>query len=353
MQVLMTTKKNALLGVAVLALLTSGVTAASARVPIGFRALAGASAGTDGFDLKLVNFGADGRFGEHVRLDALARADLSGFGLETAAIEFVGLPAALEIRMGLLRSRFGIENERHQSDSWFTDGPLTLVRGFGALGLEGLGLDLAVEIPVPWTLRFWGAMTEAGGRGQRSAYGEQALEIDGLADFAYQVGLENVWAIDDVRLHFDVHAVLAPNATGRSNGTDVYGAALGVVYRPENALGVAFETEWMLRRRQIIGDALTDFAGWAQAVVWVDEHWSVAARWDFTQGLEADDPLDPADLDDRYRARAQVQWSPTDGVAVRLQGTADAGGPHQDAAFSGLIYVEAGGSSRFFGGDDQ
>ena len=300
-----------------------------------------------GFHLNFVDIGIDGFYGDVFRVVARIDFNMDGVDAEETWIGVQNLPWDLRIRTGLFRSRAGILNERVAHARTFINQPLALGKFFGEEDHKNLGVDLRFDIPAPWTLRIAAAMTAAAGPGQRSWYGDQAIEVESLRDFVYQLGIENLWTVLSGRQAFglDFHAVLGPNDSGRTNGTDVFAYTLSYYYRPphpEESVGVFIETEWFLRRRQVIADVLQDAGGWAQLGLMIGDGWAVAGRYDFTQGVK-DDPLDPADIDDRHRATLYAAWHAHQSVRLRLEGNADFGGPHgDDASYGVMLQLEAG-----------
>ncbi len=314
---------------------------------------AAAGVGDDGFRLDFVELGLTALFEEHYRASAHFGADEHGVHLVTGYAAVEALPADMTIRVGLVKSYLGNENERYEAETTFIDGPLALGKFFGPQGHIALGTDLRLTIPAPWTLRAFGGVTAGGGEGPRSGYGDTEIEIDGLRDFAYQIGVENRFeAGDDINVGLDIHGVFAPNDSGRTNGTDIFGLALSIGWRPDvDELGFALETEWLMRRRQQPGDVLSDMAGWAQLHLLFNTHWSLAGRYELTTAVDgkADtvvDPLDPLDDETRHRAQVVIGWSPVAYARLRLAGSLDMGGPLEDKVFAGYLQLQIGASTH-------
>ncbi len=319
---------------------------------MGVNAAAGGGVGNDGFNLDFFQLGLNAGYGDHFKLDGIVKSTTDEVALQAGYISVVDLPLDMIIRTGLMRSHLGVENARYETQRAFVDAPLALTKFFGPDGHAVVGGDLMLTIPTPWTLRLFGALTAGGGAGQRSAYGTQAVEVEGLRDFSYQLGLENVWEVEDVNITLDLHGVFAPNNTGRTNGTDIFGVALTLGWRPDiEEFGFALETEWFVRRRQIIADVLQDMAGWAQLVLGFDEQWSLAVRYDHTGEVSGKpdvviDPLDPLDDEARHRIQLNVGWAPMPFARLRLTGSVDLGGPHEDPVFGGYLQLEVGYTTR-------
>lgn len=296
-----------------------------------------------GFLFQTLEIGIDGRYGDHFRIVGELKAILEGLDLVEAAIEVGGLPLDMSIRVGLMRSRVGHWNGRSSANRVFVDTPHAIGKIFGPHGHLQIGLDYGLTIPAPWELHLFVAMTGASGPGVRSWYGEEFPKVTGMRDFIYQFGWLNRWEAGDVNVGAALYGVLGPIDTGRTNGTDVWALAFDVDYRRWAVdVGVGFETEWYLRRRQLLGDALQDVAGYAQFLVTFNPNWGLAARYDFTQGVEGD-ILDPTDDEDRHRGSLQVEWRPNRFARLRASGFADMGGPYADkGSFGVLLHLETG-----------
>lgn len=295
-----------------------------------------------GFQFQKLELGLDGLYGGHFNVFGGVEITEDGVHLHRGYVAAVKLPWDLAVRAGLLVSQLGYENERHSEERAFVDQPLALGKLFGPVGHQSAGVDLAFTIPAPWSLRLFAGMGMANGEGQRSWYGDADPIVEGLRDFVYHVGIENIWDFGEgITLAVDLHGAFGPNDSGRSNGTDIFGYAmrLGI---DEDDIDVVIETEWFLRRRQVIGDVLQDAAGWLTLGLGFEGGWSLGARYEFLQGLD-EEPLDVADTDNRHRAGLSVGWSPVSFARLRLSGYADVGGPlGDDTAGVVMLHLEAG-----------
>jgi len=70
-------------------------------------------------------------------------------GLSEAHLTLTSLPWGFQAKMGQLRNRFGLLNERHQHDLPQIDRPNVLVNFFGEEGLVERGLELSWVAPLP------------------------------------------------------------------------------------------------------------------------------------------------------------------------------------------------------------
>lgn len=73
----------------------------------------------------------------------------SGVGLAEANLTLLTLPLGTQLKLGLMRTRFGYLNEFHLHDRPFIDTPNVYVRFFGDEGLVETGVELAWVPPLP------------------------------------------------------------------------------------------------------------------------------------------------------------------------------------------------------------
>jgi hypothetical protein len=74
------------------------------------------------------------------------------FGLAEAHLTLLALPYATQLKMGFMRNRFGLLNQRHQHDLPQIDRPDVLVRFFGEEGLTESGFEFTWVPPLPFYL---------------------------------------------------------------------------------------------------------------------------------------------------------------------------------------------------------
>jgi hypothetical protein len=265
--------------------------------------------------------------------------------LDSFQADFKDLPGGLTVSAGFFGTDLGLENTRSPARMTFLDSPLALQRTFGSRNHRTLGLQVAVDLPTPWDMRLAvSGMSALGGEEMRSWYGDADVPTDSITDLATHVSIRNSGTVGTVGLFLGLDAILGPNDSGRDNATNFFGGSLGITLNPRNVdsgFRLELESEWYLRRRQILGGALQDLAGWA----WIQAHflpsWSLAARYEGAAGVE-NDPLDPLDDSWRHRASLIVGWRVLEHARLRLQGQADLGGPHDDPAYSAVVHLEIG-----------
>jgi hypothetical protein len=137
---------------------------------------------------------------------------------------------------------------------------------------------------------------------------------------------------DDWSLFFGVSAAFGPNASGRSNRSEVYGADLYLKYRSITRGSdsvLSLQSEWLYRRRQVPEDVLWDATSSTEALYRPSRRWAIAGRYEFgspsygsAPGI-APDPLDPSWIDHRHRFTASATFAATEFSRLRLQGSRD------------------------------
>ena len=252
---------------------------------------------------------------------------LFGVEVEEAYGQTLGLPLNLQVRAGQFLSRFGRLNNTHPHSWDFVDQPMVHGRFFGSEGQRGLGVELSALLPLPWYVEIVGTvLNPEGGATMRSFYGNDDLGIDNIDDFVYVAALKQFFALSrDWSLAWGLSGAFGPNATGQDNRTEIYGTDLYLKWRPISYGSytiVSLQTEWMLRRRQIPGDVLQDFGGYAQVFWRFARRWATAARYEFLSGVSAD-YLDPLEDDHEHRAAVNVTFWPTEFSRLRLQYSVD------------------------------
>ena len=221
-------------------------------------------------------------------------------------------------------------------------------------------MELSYLTPLPWYVELVGSATEAAGAATaRSFYGGEDLGVDGPGDVLYVAAIKQLFALsDDWSLLFCFSGACGPNASGRSNRSEVYGADVYLKYRPIGEGGTGYfavQSEWLYRRRQIPEDVLDDASGYTQAIYRFAPRYSVGARYEYgspargRDGRVASDPLDPEWTDDRTRIAANVTHYPSEFSRVRLQGSRDFGlGEPVWAGFLALeVLIGAHGAHAF------
>lgn len=290
----------------------------------------------NGFNLQQLELSFGSAVDPYFRFDANLVFALEGVELEEAYATTLDLPLRLQARAGQFLTRFGRANATHPHTWNFVDQPFWLGRVFGGEGNRGLGLELSYLTPLPWYVELVVSVTGANGEGSaRSFYGPSSTPVESPLDLLYVAALKQFFPLSTAwSLAIGASSAFGPNGTGRDNRSEVYGADLYLKYRspgdPE-APELAFQAEWLYRRRQLPEDVLQDAGGYLELVARFARRYAVGARYELgtpsygASGRVASDPLDPEWSSVRVRSSLALTYQPTEFSRLRLQGSRDAG----------------------------
>ncbi|MET0412079.1 MAG: zinc-regulated TonB-dependent outer membrane receptor [Polyangiaceae bacterium] len=302
-----------------------------------------------GFNLQALELVLGAAVDPYLRFDTNIAFALDEVEIEEAYATTLALGGRFQARFGQFLSRFGRINASHPHAWEFADQPFELGRVFGGEGNRGLGVELSYLTPLPWYAELVASASRADGEGTaRSFLGEDDRPVDGPGDFLYVAALKQFFPLsDDWSLFWGVSGAFGPNAASRDTGTQVVGTDLYIKWRPitrEDPPVVSLQTEWLYRRRELVGESLHDVGGYAQLLYRFARRWSAAGRGEYgspahdQNGDVALDPLDPEWTRTRTRASLALTFYPTEFSRFRLQGSRDAG--IGDAVWAGFLSAE-------------
>lgn len=280
-----------------------------------------------GFTLQQLEMHIEHNVDPFLRLDANLVFSQFGVEVEEAYATTLQLPGNLQARAGQFLTKFGRLNPTHPHSWSFLDQPLPNGKFFGGEGSRGLGAELSVLVPVDWFMEVVVSSHDAAGACcARSFYGAQDLGVDSAQDLLYTGAIKQFFPLgDSLSALWGLSMQAGPNPTGAGNRTEIYGSDLYVRYRPIDSTqreSLSWQTEAMLRRRQVPGDVLQDWGVYSQLVWSLTPQWEAGLRYERASGL-ANDPLDPAWTQARQRATAQATYYPSHFSRLRLQGAWD------------------------------
>jgi len=286
----------------------------------------------------------------YLRFDSHLVFSPFGVEVEEAYATTLALPLGLQARFGQFLTRFGRANATHPHTWDFADQPFELSRLFGGEGERGLGIELSLLLPLPWSVELVGSATDAAGEATaRSFFGAQDLGVESPADLLYTTAVKQFFALSDSwSLAAGLSANFGPNSTGRDNRTAIYGADFYLKYRPihePEPTVVSLHSEWFYRRRQIPEELLQDYGQFTQMMWRFALRWAAALRYEFgspsydIDGNVTDDPLDPEWNQVRQRGSASLSFYPTEFSRFRLQGNYDVPG-YRDPIWATFLTAE-------------
>jgi hypothetical protein len=316
----------------------------------------------NGFTLQQVELSVGANVDPYLRFDANIVFAQFGVEVEEAYATTLALPYHLQARAGQFLTRFGRQNGTHPHAWDFVDQPFALGRVFGGEGNRGLGAELSWLTPLPWYVELVGAVTDAGGEATaRSFFGASDPGVEKVTDFQLTLAAKQFFDVsEDFSVMWGLSYAGGPNDSGHDNRSEIYGTDLYLKYRPithGSTTVVALQAEYFYRRRQVPGDVLTDHGAYAYGFWRFARRWGAAVRWELgtpardQAGDVADDPLDPAWIEDRQRVSANVTFWPTEFSRFRLQGAVDDPGWRDDPVWAVMLAAEfvvgAHGSHKF------
>ncbi len=276
-----------------------------------------------GFTLQQLELSVGAAVDPYVRLDANIVFAQFGVEVEEVYATSLGIPGGFQVRAGQFLTRFGRINATHPHTWDFVDQPLVIGKFFGGEGNRGLGVELSWLTPLPWVVELSGCAID--GRGEataRSFWGADDLGFRDPRDLEAVLALKQFWPLGtDVSLGWGLSWALGPNGTGLGNRTDVFGTDLYIKVRPIRRGRYAelrWQTEALLRQRQVPDALNRDWGGYTSVVVRLAKRWEAGARYELVSGLAADD-LDPEWTSLRQRIAPQLTFYPSHFSRLRLQ----------------------------------
>jgi hypothetical protein len=282
----------------------------------------------NGFNLQQLELAIGKSVDPYFRFDGNLVFGQFGVELEEAYGTTLALPHALQARAGQFLTRFGRINASHPHAWDFVDQPFPIGRVFGGEGNRGLGVELSWLTPLPWYVELVGSATDARGEGTaRSFFGADDLPMETPLDVQATAAVKQFFELnDDWSLLTGVSLATGPNGSGHDNRSDVWGVDLYLKWRPisyQSEQAVELQSEWLVRRRQVPRDLLTDVSGYAHAVWTFRKRWATGARWEYGSAADGTDPLDPDWTEARQRASLALTFWPTEFSRLRAQGSVD------------------------------
>jgi hypothetical protein len=307
---------------------------------------------TNGFNLQQLELSIRSVVDPYFRFDSNIVFALAGVELEEAYVTTLDLPANLQVRAGKFFTRFGRINPTHPHSWDFADQPFALGRVFGGEGNQGLGLEVSWLTPLPWYVEVLGSATDAIGQATaRSFLGGGGGRVVTPLDFQFTGAVKQFFELsDDLSLMWGLSSAAGPNPTGYRNYTNVFGTDVYLKYRPTTVASntiVSLQAELLYRRRQVPGDLLSDYNGYAQVLWRFTQRLAVAARYEFgtaargQDGRLANDPLDPDWTRMRQRISANLTFWPTEFSRLRLQAATDRANWRDERDYSAFLTFEA------------
>ncbi len=297
-----------------------------------------------GFNLQGLELAIGADVDPYFRFDSAILFSLFGVEIEEAYGSTLALPYQLKARFGQFKTQFGRLNPTHLHSWTFVDQPLVNAKFLGGESLRGLGVELSrLELWMPGTFRWYVAYQNINGAATGRSFIPAEDDIESYLDLTLTVRAEEFVELSrDWDLLVGLNYANGRNKTGRDNRTEIYGADTYLKWKSRTAGGrsqVGWQTEAMLRRRQVPGDVLEDFGLYSWLEWHPNRHWGTGLRYEYVTGIDPDDeggflfadtndlgaidPLDPDWTEPRQRGAVQLSYYPSHFSRLRLQYSLD------------------------------
>ena len=283
-----------------------------------------------GFNLQGLELAVGATVDPYFRFDSAILFSLFGVEIEEAYITTLALPWKLQVRAGQFKTKVGRLNPTHLHSWKFVTQPLVNAKYFGGESLRGLGLEVSRLLPTPWYSEVLASVQNIGGAATGRSFAPTQQDIDGPLDLTLNTRLENFFELSpQVDILWGLGWVTGRNHTGRGNVTDIYGSDLLLRWRDVTKGGrheVGWQTEFMLRRRQVPLTVLQDWGGSSFVYYSPSKYFEFATRYELVSGVDPEDtddytvdPLDPDWTDLRHRGAVNASWMPSHFSRLRLE----------------------------------
>jgi len=245
-----------------------------------------------GINLQEVEFGVQAVIDPYFRADAFFALKRDEFEIEEAYFtSLVTIPLNLQIRGGLMRSKFGRINLQHREVQDFVTVPLVSAAFLGE-HLNPIGLEFNFLIPLPWFVELSASVNSPDGLETTTFTRDE--DANDIARLLYIAHLSNFFEVSDaLSLSLGGSFATGSNGTGLGNRSNLYGADIFLKYRPleDNQYQEAWlQSEFMYRQVETPDGNLDDWGAYAQLVYRFAKRWNGGARVDF---VDTKDPVSP------------------------------------------------------------
>lgn len=280
-----------------------------------------------GINLQEVEFGVQAAIDPYFRADAFFALRRDEFEIEEAYFTSLAtLPLNLQIRGGLMRSKFGRINLQHREFQDFVTVPLVSSAFLGE-HLNPVGVEFNFLLPLSWFAELSTSVNSPDGLETTTfARDEDANNIGRLLYIAH---LSNFFEISDaLSLNLGGSFATGSNGTERGNRSNLYGVDLFLKYRPlrDNPYQEAWlQSEFIYRQAETPDGDLDDWGAYGQLIYRFAKRWNAGVRFDF---VDTNDPISPLVGDEEgalgllgkeLRYTAALTFNPTEFSRIRLE----------------------------------
>ncbi|MEM4409246.1 MAG: hypothetical protein QXI19_10965, partial [Candidatus Caldarchaeum sp.] len=267
-------------------------------------------------------------------VDPYLRGDLFlSFGRDEVEIEeayattLFSMPLSLQIRGGIMRSKFGRINTQHRHFQDFATLPLPVAYFLGE-HLNPTSLEFNVLAPLPW---FMELSASVGSPEVETPSFDRDENANDPSRLLYVFRLGNFFEISEA-LSLSIGGSFATGSNGTESGarTNLLGFDLYAKYRPlrDNPYSeLSLQYEFMMRGSDTPEQNLDDFGAYAQILYRFAKRWKGGFRFDYVhthdpiqkEGVALDEELPLGLLGTELRYAAVLTFTPTEFSKIRLQ----------------------------------
>jgi len=242
-----------------------------------------------GVNLQEVELGFQSIVDPYFRFDTFISFSKDSVEMEEAyGTTLISLPLNSQLRVGIMKSKFGRINTMHRHTQNFVTLPVVVTRFLGE-DFNPPGIEENFLLPLPWYSEFTMAVNYPDV--ETPSFAEDQ-DSNNIARLLYNFHLSNFLELSDsLGVNLGASFATGSNGTGRGNRTNLYGLDLYVKYRPIRTSPyqeLMLQSEFMYRNAETPEGALDDYGFYTQLVYRFAKRWKAGLRY----GLDdTDDPL--------------------------------------------------------------
>lgn len=280
-----------------------------------------------GINLQEGEFAFQATIDPYFRADTFFSVNRNEFEIEEMyATTLLSLPLNSQIRVGLMRSKFGRINTQHRHFQDFVTLPLTAAAFLGE-HLNPTGVEFNFLLPLPWFSELSASVNSPDGLETTTFARDE--NANNLARLLYIAHLSNFFELSDaMSLSLGGSFATASNGTERGNRSNLYGLDLFAKYRPlENSSyqEIKLQSEFIYRQAETPEGNLDDWGAYGQIVYRFAKRWDTGVRFDY---VDTNDRISPIEGEEEetlglfgkeLRYAAMLTFNPSEFSRIRLQ----------------------------------
>ena len=280
-----------------------------------------------GINLQEIEIGFQAVIDPYFRADTFFALRRDEFEIEEAYFtSLLSLPLNLQIRGGLMRSKFGRINLQHREFQDFVTLALPAAAFLGE-HLNPTSVEFNFLLPLPWFSELSASVNSPDGLETTTFARDE--DANNLARLLYIAHLSNFFELSDaLSLSLGGSFATGSNGTERGNRTNLYGADLFAKYRPlknSNYQEFWVQSEFMYRQAETPEGDLDDWGAYGQFIYRFAKRWNTGIRFDYVDTDDRISPIEGAEEEilglfgKELRYAAMLTFNPTEFSRIRLQ----------------------------------